>query len=336
VRVKLIGPDGQENITPLYPCFNHTSLPTLLDAAGVTWRYYANGSGTPHTGIWTAPNAISPICKPLMGTGDCNGSDWLNDVFFDHKQILRDLGADIQHHPCNLPNVSWVIPNGKWSDHPGMGDNETDSNDIEKGPGWVASIVNTLGISPCTDLINGHQTSYWNDTVIFIVWDDWGGWWDHVDPSTAPFLGVLLNIPNCSAWGCGYVHGFRVPFLVVSAYMATGNGQQGYVSGDTRTPGGGELPPYIHDFGSILAFIENNFAFGIGTINPQYQFADAYAPERMANPQAIPLADFFCISPCTAQPFQRIPVVQGMWQATDFLNYTGEQTDPDDDAVDDD
>jgi phospholipase C len=39
------------------------------------------------------------------------------------------------------------------------------------GPSWVASIVNEIGRSP-----------YWKTTAILIVWDDWGGWYDHVKP----------------------------------------------------------------------------------------------------------------------------------------------------------
>jgi hypothetical protein len=152
-------------------------------------------------------------------------------------------------------------------------------------------------------------------------------------PGTAPNLGVLNQ---CQDWGCGYVHGFRVPFLVISAYQAPGNQQPGYVSGDTRTPGGGEQPPYIHDFGSILAFIENNFGLAIGSINPGYKFADAFAPERLALNPTIPLADFFCTAPCPYQPFRQIVVPTGAKTASDFINDTGPETDPDNDVIDND
>jgi phospholipase C len=330
-RVPLVDQSGDDStLPPVRPCFNHNSLPTLLGSGN--WKYYATaGNGSP-TSIWTAPNAIVPICLPRTFDNQCSGYDWVNSVVFSSKQILKDLGVD--NNPCDLRKVSWVIPNGRWSDHPGLGDKETDSNDIEKGPAWVASIINALGTSTCTDNVNGQQVLYWNDTVIFVVWDDWGGFWDHVNPESAQ-LPVLLYMDPCSEWGCGYVYGFRVPFLVISAYTPAG-----YVSGDTRTPGGGEVAPYIHDFGSILAFIENNF-FGqtqIGGINAQnnYKFADAFAPELRTTPPTIPLADFFCNAPCTVQTFRQISVAPGTWQTIDFINDTGPDTDPDNDAIDND
>jgi phospholipase C len=108
-----------------------------------------------------------------------------------------------------------------------------------------------------------------------------------VNPESA---GLSVNI-SCSSdnWGCGYTYGFRVPLLVVSAYT-----KKGYVSGDTRTVGGGEVFPFIHDFGSLLGFVENNFLgpSAIGQINPQYQFADFFAPDWQPN-KHVPLSDLF-------------------------------------------
>jgi hypothetical protein len=326
--VNIIDQDGQENTqSPLRPCFNHNSLPTLLGSGN--WEYYAGAGTRSLTSIWTAPNAIVPICLPRTYDNQCSGYDWVNSVFFGPKQVLKDMG--VGGNPCQLRKVSWVIPDGRWSDHPGM-KTEIYSTEIEKGPAWVASIINTLGGTTCSD----QGIPYWQNTVIFVVWDDWGGFWDHVNPETAPNLGVQNH---CPGWGCGYTHGFRVPFLVISAYMAPvieGPPPQGYVSGDTRTPGGGEKAPYIHDFGSILAFIENNFSLTIGDINPQYRFADFYAPEFQANSQNIPLADFFCNAPCAWQQFRPITVAPGAPQAIDFINDTGPDTDPDNDAIDND
>jgi phospholipase C len=93
------------------------------------------------------------------------------------NKILNDITAG------QLATVSWVIPNGNASDHPGNQGN---------GPSWVASIVNAIGTS-----------QYWKDTAIIITWDDWGGWYDHVPP---------LKISN------SYEYGFRVPLIVVSPY----------------------------------------------------------------------------------------------------------------------
>jgi hypothetical protein len=68
-----------------------------------------------------------------------------------------------------LAAVSWVIPDGKYSDHP---------INSGQGPAWVAAIVNAIGNSTTCD----NNIGYWQDTAIFITWDDRGGWFDHVAP----------------------------------------------------------------------------------------------------------------------------------------------------------
>jgi phospholipase C len=140
--VLLIDPKGDEN-QKIYPCFEHPTLPDLLDKAGVSWRYYTPSA----TLLWTAPNAISHLRF---------GADWKN-VILQPAQILTDIAQN------NLPGVSWVIPKWVESDHAGS-NNGT-------GPAWVASVVNAIGNSP-----------YWANTAILIAWDDWGGWYDHVAP----------------------------------------------------------------------------------------------------------------------------------------------------------
>jgi phospholipase C len=187
--VEMIDPVGNES-SRMYPCFEHTTLFDLLDAKGISWRYYTESANT----IWTGPNAIKHIRF---------GEDW-NNVILNPKQVLSDISG------FQLPAVSWVIPNGAESDHP--------SFNLGTGPSWVASIVNAVGNSP-----------YWSDTAIFITWDDWGGWYDHVAPPIYD----------------SYEYGFRVPMIVVSAYA-----RQHYIS------------HVDHDFGSILKFIEEKFDLG--------------------------------------------------------------------------
>jgi len=134
---------------------------------------------------------------------------------------------------------------------------------------------------------------YWhNDSqhsvAILITWDDWGGWFDHVNPS--PYPGVNQTQ---GTWGAFYTYGFRVPLLVVSPYTPAG-----FVSGNLNTTGG-QVFPYVHDFGSILAFTENNFVLPLGGIgptpnNPNNFYADFYAPDnRQGN---IPLQEFFNVN----------------------------------------
>ena len=167
---------------PQSPCFEHQTLSDLLDAKAVTWRYYAPSAGS----IWTAPNAIQHICQPqtVSGTLSCTGPGWSGSVVIPQTQVLTDIAYG------KLPQVSWVIPDGTYSDHALISDGS--------GPSWVASIVNAIGNSP-----------YWASTAIIITWDDWGGWYDHVAPRV---------INDGVSWGSGYVYGFRVPLIVVSPY----------------------------------------------------------------------------------------------------------------------
>jgi phospholipase C len=162
---QLINPAGSESQT-MYPCFEHPTLMDLLDPQGITWRYY-----TPlAVSLWTGPYAIEHIYF---------GPDWAN-VITPETTVLTDIANN------RLPQVSWVIPNGYNSDHPGSGGS---------GPSWVASIVNAIG-----------NSQYWRNTAIIITWDDWGGWYDHVAPT-------IYN---------SYEYGFRVPLIIVSPYSKQG------------------------------------------------------------------------------------------------------------------
>ncbi|MBV8198496.1 MAG: hypothetical protein JO263_10200 [Candidatus Eremiobacteraeota bacterium] len=185
--------------------------PTLrdsLDAKSVSWKYY-----TPSTrGVGALWNAFDLVAAVRYGP------EWTNNIpgrpnF--QNQIFYDISSN------SLPAVSWVIPDDKSSDHPGP------TND--QGPSWVASVVNAIGQSP-----------YWQSTAIIIVWDDWGGFYDHVPP---PFF---------DHWG-GL--GFRVPMLVVSAYARqTSPTKPSYISHTN------------YEFGSILKFAEDTFGLSrLGT-----------------------------------------------------------------------
>ncbi len=138
---------------------------------------------------------------------------------FDRHFVPRsDFLSDI--NDSKLPNVSWVIPDFAYSDHP-------DSNN-SYGEAWVAELVNAVEASP-----------YWNSTVIFITWDDYGGWYDHVPPSTV--LGDLLS--------------FRMPLLVISPYA-----KEGFIDHSPM------------DFMSLLRFVE--WQFSLGCLRP----LDCFAP----------------------------------------------------------
>lgn len=208
--VAMINALGSESAQPSqFPCFEHPTVTDLLGNKSLTWRYYAPSAGF----IWNGPVAIEHICQvqTVAGVRTCTGPDWTANVVIPQSKVLSDIANG------QLAQVTWIIPDGRSSDH-------SDVND-GSGPSWVASIVNAIG-----------NSDYWASTAIFITWDDWGGWYDHVAPTV---------ITDGTSWGSGYVYGFRVPLIVVSPYA-----KAAYISHVT------------HDFGSILKFIEKTFGLG--------------------------------------------------------------------------
>ena len=223
--VWLINPQGVE-FTQVFPCFEHRTLSDLLQARGVSWRYY--GDNLPAvsptaTGLWIAPNAIKHICVAVGQK--CTGKEWTANVVLKPAAVLSDATN------CKLAGVSWVTPDGANSDHSGHVNNTG-------GPSWVASIVNAVGTSTCK---NPDGSSYWGSTAIIVVWDDWGGWYDHEPPTIKAY-------PQG-----GYQMGFRVPLIVASAYTPAG-----FISNSPE------------DFGSVVRFIERNF----GIVEGALTFAD--------------------------------------------------------------
>jgi len=126
-------------------------------------------------------------------------------------QSLTNFYSAVQNpSECGLPNVSWITPNAKVSEHPPAL--------VSTGQAYVTTLVNSIMRSPC-----------WGSTAIFLSWDDWGGFYDHVVPPVID--------------GNGY--GFRVPGLVISPYA-----KAGYVDHQQLS----------HD--AYLKFIEDDFLEG--------------------------------------------------------------------------
>ncbi len=193
--VALIDEAGREN-QQQFPCFERLTMMDLLDAKHVVWHYYQYSY---IANFWAGPDAIRHIHEE---------KNYRTEVVAPSSRVLSDvLNGDLEA-------VSWVTPDLDDSDHARVADGS--------GPSWVTSIVNAVGTS-----------RYWKDTAIFITWDDWGGWYDHVKP------------PKYNS----YELGFRVPLIVVSPYA-----KRGYVSHRQ------------HEFGSILKFIEETYGLGsLGT-----------------------------------------------------------------------
>ena len=320
-----------------YPCYTPFTMVNLLQPAGISWRYYAgNTSGTNQSyGIWRAPDMIQNICQ---ATGDnCTYKGYETNVYTGNPGVvLQDLGA-VQGKPCALQQVSWVVPDGNWSDHPGKGANDA-------GPSWVAAIVNAVGGYTNLGATLPNQCNYWQNTVVLVVWDDWGGFYDDVLPWNCFANGTCNGYPNGTAQQ--YVYGFRVPLLVVSPYVTLTNGQPGYISGACTPTSCEAAVPYVHDFGSILNFIEAVFGLGatggIGGIS--YPYADWFAPDVYTSGNCTQsvypysLYDFFNFGQ-TARSFS---VIQGAkYDTSCFLSPSSTEcfgsnypADPDDDAID--
>jgi len=220
-----------------FPCFKYPTVAGLLNRKHITWRSYA----TFPANDWNAFDAISSVRY---------GSQWTTNISTPQRTIFTDISNG------TLPAVSWVTPSANYSDHPGM------THDY--GPDWIGNIVNAVGASP-----------YWKSTAIFIVWDDWGGLYDHVPPRRVGFGGL----------------GFRVPAIVVSAYA-----RAGFISHTE------------YQFGTILRFIEDNWRLGrLGTsdvrsnsIDGVFDFSHpprAYVPVRVKHQRS-----FFMTLPLSTLP----------------------------------
>ena len=286
-----------------FPCYEHNTLSDVLESAGVSWRYYTGAEGS----LWTAPDAIHHIC--LESKGACTGPDWPptgTKMALNPGQVLTDLGVNgTGTNNCQLQQVSWVIPDGNWSDHPGTVGHDG-------GPSWVAAIVNAVGGYDNSGVKLPVQCNYWANTAILITWDDWGGFYDDVNP-IATIGGGNTGYPGGHGNGIQYVYGFRVPLLVVSPYA-----KARYISGPANNPNCPNF--YCHDFGSILKFTE--YVFGqkgnaLGPIGPsQWPYADSFVQDLGNPPNNYSLYDFFDFS---GRPRTFTPITGAKYSTTCFL-----------------
>jgi phospholipase C len=250
VTVREIGSDGRADGAAVFPCFDYRTLADVLDEHQVSWRSYApvaNDLGS----IWSAFDAIHHIRY---------GPDWNANVVTPQTRVLTDISTGA------LPAMSWVTPDFRSSDHEtyGIGGRRQGAR-TDLGPQWVATVVNAIG-----------HSAYWDNTVVVVVWDDWGGWYDHVRP------------PQLDAMGLG----FRVPMIVISPYA-----KHGYVS------------HVQHEFGSILKFTEEVFALpSLGTTDARADdLSDCFdftKPPRpyVAVATALTVADFLAMPPSNIAP----------------------------------
>lgn len=211
--IQILSPNRTVGTKEQKPCFNYTTLGDELDAAGLSWRFYTSKFQSPSSGegsYWSGYQAVRHIY---------NGPDWLKDVKTPQKQFI----TDVEHG--TLENFTWITPVCYNSDHVNCGGGY--------GPSWVSSLVNAVG-----------ESKFWNSTAIFVIWDDWGGLYDHVPPPYMDYDGL----------------GFRVPLLVISPYA-----KKNYVS------------HVQYETASVLTFAEDLFGL------PRLAAADSRATSPAAD-----------------------------------------------------
>jgi phospholipase C len=194
-------------------CFDYQTLGDELDNAKLSWRFYASKYGSASSGdggYWSSYQAVKHIYY---------GPDWKKDVISPNWKFITDVRAG------KLANFTWITPVCDDSDHVNCPEGY--------GPSWVSALLNTIG-----------ESKFWDSTVIFVQWDDWGGLYDHVPP---PYKGRDSL-------------GFRVPLLVISPYA-----KQNYVS------------HVQYETASVLRFAED--LYGLDQLAP----ADKRATSPTAN-----------------------------------------------------
>jgi phospholipase C len=204
------------NPTNTPPHFAWTDLTYLLHLYGVSWRYYVQQGGQPDCA--NDQMFCAPIPQNSWTPGIWNPLPYFDDVHADGQlSNVEGLGKFFPALAANaLPAVSWIVPGDRDSEHP--------PNSVSKGESYVTGIINSIMRSP-----------EWSSTAIFLCWDDWGGFYDHVKPPKVD--------------GQGY--GMRVPAMVISPYA-----RSGYVDHQTLSQD------------AYLKFIEDDFLYG-QRLNPK-------------------------------------------------------------------
>jgi phospholipase C len=199
-------------------------MPEQLEARGISWKVYSSPDETVLNGILS--NNVLSYFKNFQ-----NSASSLYHKAFG-PQFPTDFLADVLSGA--LPQVSWIIPPVITSEHPPA--------PPVFGESLLSSIVQALMAN----------SSLWSKTVLFVTYDENGGYFDHVAPLTAPpgtpgEYVTAAPVPDPSALGNPAINGpiglgFRVPMLIISPFS-----RGGFVSSD------------LFDHTSVLRFLETRF-----------------------------------------------------------------------------
>jgi len=171
-----------------------TDMTYLLHGQNVSWGYYVTQGPEPD-----CANDSAVSCPPVEQASTTPGiwnplpdfTDVQQDGQLSNIRPLTDFYAAAASG--QLPAVSWIDPSGTVSEHP--------PSLVSTGQAYVTGLVNAIMRSP-----------NWKSTAIFLSWDDWGGFYDHVNPPRVDYQG----------------YGLRVPGIVISPYA-----KQGYIDHQT-------------------------------------------------------------------------------------------------------
>jgi len=199
-------------------CFGYRTIVDELAAQSLPWRYYMAPRGNAST--WWNPFDWIPHDAQAPG----------GKIVDVPAQFISDIGGEKPYDAA----VTWITPTSGNSDHAGLTKNT--------GPNWVASVVNAIGTS-----------KYWDSSVIFVTWDDWGGWYDHVAPPFKDYDGL----------------GIRVPVIMISPYTKKGL-----------------VTHRQYEQASILKFIEDRF--GLSSLGAADERAADPVNDVMSNGSSTP------------------------------------------------
>jgi phospholipase C len=238
------------------PHYAWTDLTYLLHAHHVSWGYYVF-KGTEPDCESDAAMSCQPVVQGPHTHGIWNPLPDFTDVRQDHQ--LRNVQSLsnflVATSRGTLPAVSWIVPNGNVSEHP--------PHLVSAGQTYVTGLINAIMRSPD-----------WPSTAIFLSWDDWGGFYDHVDPPSVDQFGL----------------GIRVPGLVISPYA-----RHGFIDHEILS----------HD--SYNKFIEDDFLHG-ERLDPSTDGRPDPRPDvREANPMLGNLAEDFNFNQAPRPP-ELLPV----------------------------
>ena len=187
--------EGYDDITTIFD---------RLEERGISWKFYVQNYD-PDINYRTADQISGNRASQVIWVPVLNMARFLDDPeLSSHIVDLNEYYKDLENG--TLPAVAYIAPSGA-SEHP--------PGSIRSGQKFVKSVIQAL-----------MRSDAWDSSAFMVMYDDWGGWYDHVAP------------PQVDEFG----YGMRVPAFMVSAYARRGH-----------------VDSTVLDFTSVLKFIEENW-----------------------------------------------------------------------------